>query len=325
FARALDGVIVNRGAYWETSCCVDQGPGHAPVVLLPERIGTGDVWHMVDAMSDAISTPQVRRAANLQTECRVAGRLAYLRGADWVTDLRIPRLSQPSSGADAWLWPLLTGHVRTADLSMTVPVLRIERRGCTPVDGPTDWAARLAERGKAALRDLANGALSATPTDWLAARGEEPLVTGPQPFSFFSAVGAAIEALAASTYHRQFLLDDYLSVEVLPPLRAGQTRFYVTPDNQVAGFVSWAMLDDATLPEIMETGRACRSRDWTCGTNLFFNDWITNGAPIRPVVRDVSNQFPPCRASSLRRQQNTRIRRANAWRTPADSLNGQIV
>lgn len=130
----------------------------------------------------------------------------------------------------------------------------------------------------------------------------------------YAGLGYAIELLALSGYHRNFRLADYLCVEILPALSAGQLRFYLTDEGIPTGMVTWAWLSADIERQIHETGRALSSGDWRCGERLFFNDWITPYENIREVLHDMThNIFPDQRATGLRRNPDGSVRRVNRW------------
>ncbi|WP_170566123.1 toxin-activating lysine-acyltransferase [Ruegeria atlantica] len=72
-------------------------------------------------------------------------------------------------------------------------------------------------------------------------------------------VGFAIELLSRSGYHQGFDMDAYLSVEVLPPLRRNQGRFYLTKEGKPTAMLTWAWLSEDCEADVLSTGRAtCR-------------------------------------------------------------------
>ncbi len=129
-----------------------------------------------------------------------------------------------------------------------------------------------------------------------------------------ASVGYAVELLARSDYHNRFPIGDYLAVEVLPPLRSRQARFYVTPEGIPTAMVTWAWLSEAVEGEVHATGRALAAHEWRCGDRLFFNDWVTPYDNIREVLHDMTRRvFPGEIATSLRRNPDGSVRRINRW------------
>jgi cytolysin-activating lysine-acyltransferase len=130
----------------------------------------------------------------------------------------------------------------------------------------------------------------------------------------YASVGYALELLAQSAYHRQFAVGDYICVEVLPALWAGQSRFFLTPDGVPSAMVTWAWLTEEVEADVHQTGRALTHSEWKCGDRLFFNDWITPHNNIRDVLHDMThNIFPNEVATSLRRNPDGSVRRVNRW------------
>ncbi|KZL17210.1 RTX toxin acyltransferase family protein [Pseudovibrio axinellae] len=133
-------------------------------------------------------------------------------------------------------------------------------------------------------------------------------------FDALTAIGIAIQQLAASSYHEKFNLSYYLPVEILPPLLAGQLRCYLDVEGNPAGLTTWAWLSDKQKRDIHKTGRALKREEWSGGIHPFVNDWITVPAAFRAVMtekRDVI--FPNHIVSSLRRNRDASIRRVNKW------------
>lgn len=130
----------------------------------------------------------------------------------------------------------------------------------------------------------------------------------------YASVGYALELLARSDYHRRLPVGRYLAVEVMPALRSGQARFYLTPDGIPTAMVTWAWLSEAVEREVHATGRALTAHEWRCGERLFFNDWVTPYENIREVLHDMTHVvFPDEIATSLRRRPDGSVRRINRW------------
>lgn len=303
FRAAVDRVILNvSDALGTEPQCIDQGPAHAPILFLPDRLHAADMGTLVGALADAVSTPLHHALGTPRQSCRAALSCAFSKGQ-----------SNQAASAPAGLISQIIGELRDTDAAGPVHAFQIEKRTACALEGPQAWAGRLRWLGDQALRDLAKAALSITPTDWLAQRTPPDAHVEPAPFDRRAAIGAAIEALAASPYHRQFHLDHYLKIEILPALRAGQARFYVHPDGRPWAMVTWARMSDAALQDVLNTGRCLRHAEWQSGPHLFFNDWITNGARVVPIVADLKRFFPDTIATSLRRRQDRSVRKSNAW------------
>lgn len=131
---------------------------------------------------------------------------------------------------------------------------------------------------------------------------------------YYAATGYALELLAQSPYHRQFQLGAYFRVEILPALWCGQCRFYLTDQGTPTAMVTWAWLTDEVQCDLHHTGRALERDEWSNGSRLFFNDWITPFDNIREVLHDMTNNiFPNELATSLRRNSDGSVRRVNRW------------
>ena len=137
----------------------------------------------------------------------------------------------------------------------------------------------------------------------------------PLAFDALTALGMAIQQLAVSPYHQQFKLVYYLPVEILPPLRIKQLYCYVNQQGNPIGMVSWAWLSDEVKQDVHTTGRALQHQDWSTGSHLFCNDWITTQSSVfRTVVAHMAqDMFPDEIGSSLRRNSDGSVRRVNKW------------
>jgi|GEM_PF-1576502 len=180
--------------------------------------------------------------------------------------------------------------------------------------------------GVFALSAIHRGEADVLPEDFLAEydrlASEPPALTvstaapwvTPLKFDALTALGMAIQQLASSPYHRQFKLSYYLSVEILPPLEAGQLRCYLDADCHPVGLTTWAWLTHQQKQEVHSTGRELRSEEWVGGTHPFVNDWISEPWAFRAIMtekRDVI--FPTKIVSSIRRTSDGRVRRVNKW------------
>lgn len=135
-----------------------------------------------------------------------------------------------------------------------------------------------------------------------------------QEIDLYASVGYAFELLARSEYHRRFSHGVYLEVEILPALRLGQARFYLTPEGIPTAMVTWAWLSEAVERDVHATGRALKADEWNCGDRLFCNDWLTPYGNLREIVHDITeNVFPNAVATSLRRNPDGSVRRINRW------------
>jgi cytolysin-activating lysine-acyltransferase len=133
----------------------------------------------------------------------------------------------------------------------------------------------------------------------------------PRDDKYFS-ISASIFLLSASKYHQKFETGYYMNVEVVPPLRANQAKFYFLESGFPVAFATWAWLNDAVLSEIVQTGRALYENEWNCGDKLFFNDWVAPFGHTRQVMFDMThNAFPDHEAYSLRRNADGSVKKVS--------------
>jgi hemolysin-activating ACP:hemolysin acyltransferase len=136
----------------------------------------------------------------------------------------------------------------------------------------------------------------------------------PLTFDALTALGMAIQQLAISPYHQQFKLSYYIPVEILPSLRSKQVQCYLNADGNPLGLVTWAWLTEKVKQDIHVSGRALEIVEWSEGSHLFFNDWITVPTAFRTAMAHMTQTiFPNEIASSLRRNSDGSVRRVNKW------------
>jgi len=135
---------------------------------------------------------------------------------------------------------------------------------------------------------------------------------------YYAGAGYALGLLAKSQFHENFDLGDYFRVEILPPLWANQTRFYVTEKAVPTAMVTWAWISEDVEKAIHTEGRALHQNEWNSGDRLFFNDWITPYGNIRHVVKDMrTNVFPDHKATSVRRNPDGTVYKVCHWQSIA--------
>lgn len=132
----------------------------------------------------------------------------------------------------------------------------------------------------------------------------------------YTSIGLALELLSHSPYHRKKQVGEYFRAEVLPAVRTGQVKFYLSREGRPVAMISWAWITEAAEQEIHTTGRALKQDEWRCGDRMFINDWISPHVDARIHVRDMMwNVFPDIDyATSIRRKADGSVRRVNRWR-----------
>jgi len=148
---------------------------------------------------------------------------------------------------------------------------------------------------------------------------------GERDIDHYAAIGYALEILAASGYQRRFPLDRYIGVEILPPLRCRQVRFYLTEAGIPTAMVTWAWISETIEREIHETGRALQHDEWDCGDRLFINDLIAPYGGTRQVVRDLRDRvFPELdHGSIIRRNPDGSLRRVGRFTRKGRPVNSE--
>ena len=130
-------------------------------------------------------------------------------------------------------------------------------------------------------------------------------------FDRLCALGCAVFLLAQSKYHSQFNVRDYLLTEIVPALENDQLLSFFDVHKNPVGLVSWAEISTEVQDELHTNGRALHVHEWSSGTNVFVNDWISIENSFCPIFRYIRNRrFSYVKtASSLRRLQNTSVKK----------------
>jgi cytolysin-activating lysine-acyltransferase len=130
----------------------------------------------------------------------------------------------------------------------------------------------------------------------------------------YASLGAMIELMARSPYHRGQPLRRYLAVEILPPLRLGQARIWFDESGAPTAFLTFAWISPAVEAELHASGRALRPDEWACGERLFFNDFVAPYGNARAAIRELTHDvFPGHVATSLARGDGGRVRAVKRW------------
>ncbi|WP_372426253.1 toxin-activating lysine-acyltransferase [Salinarimonas chemoclinalis] len=133
----------------------------------------------------------------------------------------------------------------------------------------------------------------------------------------YASLGAIVELLAASPYHRGQPLRRYVAVEIAPPLRLGQARIWFDESGTATAFLTFACITPTVEAELHASGRALRSDEWACGTRLFFNDFVAPYGGARVFIRDLKeNVFHAVQqrtATSLARAPDGSVRGIKRW------------
>lgn len=136
----------------------------------------------------------------------------------------------------------------------------------------------------------------------------------PSRFDALCALGMTIEMDASSPYYHDTTISDYLPVEILPPIEAGQFKCYLNKRGAPLGVVTWAWLSEDKLEEICNTGRPLEHWEWTSGTQPFVNDWFTEPSAFKVVMKEMRDSiFCDHTATGLRRALDGRVRRVSKW------------
>lgn len=137
----------------------------------------------------------------------------------------------------------------------------------------------------------------------------------PSRFDALCALGMTIEMMASSTYHQRFGLADYLPVEILPPIKAGQFKCYLDQRGAPLGIMTWAWISEDELEEICNTGRSLEHWEWTSGAQPFINDWLAEPSAFKVVMREMRDSiFCDHTVTCLRRALDGSVQRVSSKR-----------
>lgn len=159
----------------------------------------------------------------------------------------------------------------------------------------------------AARNGSASGAEDSTPEDGAAgagakARSEDTQTTKatkakPSPeqllrlaFARASQVfGQAVSLFMQSPQHRHLLLSD-LEWRVIPPIALQQYRL-VQHRGTPAGFISWALVDEATEKRLQQPDFRLRPQDWTSGKRVWIVDIVAPAAQKEMLVEKLKAEL----------------------------------
>jgi hemolysin-activating ACP:hemolysin acyltransferase len=312
-ARRLDAafnrMVVNLLPFGPQSGCLvaDRGPQHAPVLHFCSGTGAAGLLEAAGDVALAIRLALGRGALRgpLDRHMRetAAGVLAgHLRR------LSPPAAAQPHPGPDA-LWPWLADEALWGAAGPRPAVVTLQSD--SPVTGKPPRTSALAALERNGADILASPACAG-----LQAAGAGGRAAGPCYLAV--AVGAVARLLAGSAYHRQFDPARYIADEILPAFAQGQAIVALGEDGTPRGLVTWARISPEVEAGLHRSGRALLPVEWASGTQLFFNDWITQDLPVRHLIAWLRSRFPDRRASSLRRRPDRTVRRINDWHRETD-------
>lgn len=106
--------------------------------------------------------------------------------------------------------------------------------------------------------------------------------------SLYPNLGAAIQLLANSSYHRVFELKRYLQIEIAPAFRSQQAQFFYDGSSPI-GLVTWARLSSGVLENLALRHRSLEENEWQCGDIAFVNDLIVKDQYLNRVIDEVRN------------------------------------
>jgi cytolysin-activating lysine-acyltransferase len=114
------------------------------------------------------------------------------------------------------------------------------------------------------------------------------------------AVFGAISALwMASPLHSQWPIA-MLGINVMPALKTNQFLLACVGNEPIA-YVSWAYFDDAAEARYLANTNSISETDWTCGSHIWFIDWIAPFGRTHQVASFLEHlYFPKGIARALR-------------------------
>ncbi len=101
--------------------------------------------------------------------------------------------------------------------------------------------------------------------------------------------GQAVSLFMQSPQHRHLLLSD-LEWRVIPPIALQQYRL-VQHKNTPAGFISWALVDEATEQRLQQPDFRLRPQDWNNGERVWIVDIVAPAAQKEMLIAKVKAEL----------------------------------
>jgi len=101
--------------------------------------------------------------------------------------------------------------------------------------------------------------------------------------------GQVVSLFMQSPQHRHLLLSD-LEWRVIPPIALQQYRL-VQHKNTPAGFISWALVDEATEQRLQQPDFRLRPQDWNNGERVWIVDIVAPAAQKDMLVAKVKAEL----------------------------------
>ncbi|MCP4184951.1 MAG: toxin-activating lysine-acyltransferase [Hyphomicrobiales bacterium] len=109
---------------------------------------------------------------------------------------------------------------------------------------------------------------------------------------FLRVMGGLIWLCQSSPLHQEYPVGALLQ-RVGPSFELNQYRYYWDAHRGPIGFCNWAYLSDASLGDILATGRDPEVSEWRSGENIYFVEFIAPFGHCREVVRDLREEVFP--------------------------------
>lgn len=134
--------------------------------------------------------------------------------------------------------------------------------------------------------------------------------------SFYEIVGKITALLAASNYHAQANVFNYLPSQILVPLMKNQIGLYLDRDGGVKALITWAYITYEVEVSLCESGRSIKYNEWSSGNRLFINDFVCPYGNTREIINDARERYFQkfTNAISVRRYEDGTVRKVNLWK-----------
>lgn len=134
-------------------------------------------------------------------------------------------------------------------------------------------------------------------------------------FDLYSALGAAVDAMARSDEYCQYPMA-CVTLWVEPAIWHEQIHFFRDDSGQVCGYMTWAWLAEDTERRLLQDSNVVlHISEWNEGERLWILDFLVHTGDVRRWIREARALFGEVtEAKSLHRRDDGSVRKVVTWK-----------